>query len=57
MFTFEGTYDDYMTGQKNKKSKTILRVMDKDTRVLEMFDTAPDGQEYRSMEMTYTRKK
>jgi len=57
IFTFEGTYDDYMTGQKNKKSKTVLRVVDKDTRILEMFDTAPDGQEYRSMEMTYTRKK
>jgi hypothetical protein len=57
VFTFEGTYDDYMTGQKDKKSKSIIRFVDKDTHVLEMFDTTPDGQEYRSMELTYTRRK
>lgn len=57
VFNFEGTYDDIMTGQKNKVSKSTITVLDNDKRVMEMFDTAADGKEYKSMELTYTRKK
>lgn len=56
MFTLEGTYDDFYTGQKDKKSKTIIRIFDEDTRAMEMYDLTADGKEYMSMEITYTRK-
>ena len=56
VITMEGTYDDFITGQKNKKSKTVIKVVDKNKRVMDMYDTTPDGQEYKSMELTYTRK-
>jgi len=55
LITFEGTYDDFYTGQKDKKSKTIIRVFDEDTRVMEMYDLTADGKEYMSMEISYTR--
>jgi hypothetical protein len=56
IITLEGTYDDFYTGQKDKKSKTIIRVFDEDTRVTEMYDLTADGKEYMSMEILYTRK-
>ena len=56
LITMEGTYDDIFTGVKNKVSKTIIRVKDNNSRVMEMYDSTPDGEEYMSMELTYTRK-
>ena len=56
IITLEGTWDDFYTGQKDKKSKTIIRLFDEDTRVSEMYDYTADGKEYMSMEITYTRR-
>ncbi|UCC80757.1 MAG: DUF1579 domain-containing protein [Candidatus Zixiibacteriota bacterium] len=56
IITLRGTYDDFYTGQKDKKSKTVLKIIDKNKHTTEMFDTTPDGKEYGSMELTYTRK-
>ena len=56
VITMEGTYDDYMTGQKEKKSKTVIKLLGHDKRVVQMYDVGPDGKEYISMELTYTRK-
>jgi hypothetical protein len=56
LFSFEGTWDDFMTGQMGKKSRSVIKVVNKDKRVMEMYDISPDGKEYKSMELTYTRK-
>jgi hypothetical protein len=57
VFTFEGTYDDLMTGEKDKKSKAIFRILSEDQNVYETYEAAPDGSEFKSFEVTYTRKK
>jgi len=52
---FVGFYNDPMTGGKKK-----IRMVSKhepDREVHEMFDTGPDGKEFKSAEMVYTRKK
>jgi hypothetical protein len=54
--TYEGKMDDPMTGAKDKKYKAILRHVDDNQVVYEMYDTTPDGKEFKTMEITYTRK-
>ncbi|MCP4633461.1 MAG: DUF1579 domain-containing protein [candidate division Zixibacteria bacterium] len=57
LVTYEGTYDDLITGEKDKKSKSIMRIIDNDNRIYEMFEWDEDGKEYKSFEIVYTRKK
>jgi len=54
VFTYHGEMDDPYTGL-HKKYRTVLRVINNDKHVLEMFETAPGEKERRSMEITYTR--
>lgn len=54
--THMGEYVDPMTGKK-KVSRMTSRDEGPDKEVHEMFDTGPDGKEFRSMEIVYTRKK
>jgi len=54
---YQGTYDDIMTGQKDKKFRVVTKSIDSDHRVYEWYDFAPDGKEFMSMEVSYTRKK
>ncbi len=42
---------------KNMKSRGVTKFIDKDKYVDEMFMIGPDGKEFKSMEITYTRKK
>lgn len=51
----KGECVDPMTG-KNKPIRETFTVVDDNTRKMEMFDTDPSGKEYKSMEMTMTRK-
>ncbi|MCP4591464.1 MAG: DUF1579 domain-containing protein [bacterium] len=51
--TMEGEYDDLMTGPTRMRS--VHREVSKDESVMEMFRVGPDGQEHKSMEITYTR--
>jgi hypothetical protein len=53
VITTTGEYDDPMTGGK-KKSKSVLRIGD-DKHVYEMYSYGPDGKEFLSLEITYTR--
>ena len=57
VFTFEGTYDDVMTGEKDKKFRTISRILSDDQNVYESYDTGPDGKEFKTFEVRYTRRK
>ncbi|AWA30442.1 hypothetical protein HYN48_10265 [Flavobacterium magnum] len=47
---------DPMT-KKMKKVRETWTMVDNDTQKMEMFETAPDGKEYKSMEIVMRRKK
>jgi hypothetical protein len=55
--TYVGKMDDPLTGQKDKPYKSIAREIDKDTVVFEMYEGAPDGGEFKNMEIRYMRRK
>jgi len=55
--TYYGKMDDPMTGQKDKVVKSIAREINKDKAIFEMYDKKPGGDEYKMMEITYTRRK
>ena len=54
VFTFMGEQIDPMSG-KTMKERTVLRVLNNDRHVMEMYMTGPDGKEFKSMEIIYTR--
>lgn len=56
-YTFWGKMDDPMTGAKNKKIKSVTRVIDNDKHVFEYYDVTAYGDKKPVMEITYTRKK
>lgn len=69
LMTGEGTYDaasktfhylstgsDPMTGT-TKTVRLVDKILGPDSFINEMYDTGPDGKEFKSMEITYTRKK
>ena len=53
---FTGTMIDPMTG-KDCDFREIFKIINNDTQTMEMFIPGPDGKEYKSMEIKYTRKK
>ena len=55
VITFEGTYDCPITGEKNKASKQIVRIISPDKHIYEMHDPSR-GANSKTMEITYTRK-
>jgi hypothetical protein len=57
VITLTGKMDDPMTGEKDKAFKYVFKVTDKDHHVLEGWDLAGTPQEFKVMEITYTRKK
>lgn len=54
--TFLGEMTDPLT-KKSKKTKQIVTIIDNDTQKMESFDTSPDGNEFKSMEILMKRKK
>jgi hypothetical protein len=56
ILTSTGEWDDAMTGKKSTV-REVVRIVDNDTHVMEMYMPGPDGKEYRNMEITYARKK
>ncbi len=56
IFTYEGKTPDPMAGGKLMRVRTTTRLVDADTYVFEWFETH-DGQEARTLEVTYRRKK
>jgi len=55
VFTFGGNYACAMTGEKNKESTMVYRILSRDKHVFEMYDLA-EGKKTKMMEITYTRK-
>lgn len=54
VITFSGDYVCPMTG-KNKTSKMVMRLIDNNKHVVEMYDRDPQGKEFKTMELVYTR--
>ena len=54
VITFGGNYACAMTGEKNKETKQIYRIVSRDKHVFEMYDPAQG--DAKTMEITYTRK-
>ena len=57
VISYEGTMSDPGTGEKHKKCSTVIRLESKDRIVMEMYDKVGTKDEYKMMEITYTRKK
>jgi Protein of unknown function (DUF1579) len=55
VITLEGKYDCPLTGEKDKASKQVYRIVSRDKVVFEMHDPAK-GANSKTMEITYTRK-
>jgi hypothetical protein len=55
VITLESTYDCPITGEKNKPSRQVYRIIDRDKHVFEMHDPSR-GSNSKTMEITYTRK-
>ena len=55
-YTFNSTMADPMSG-KMTEMKSKVTVIDKNKHVMEMWAPAPDGTQFKMMEITYTRKK
>lgn len=53
--SFSGQYKDPWTGLK-KPERGVTRFLSPDKHVLEIHVTEPDGKEFKTLEITYTRK-
>ena len=56
VFTYKGTRDDPMTGQRDAPFKWVIRVVNNGKFVGEGWKPGSDGKMFMDMEMTYTRK-
>lgn len=56
VFTYYGEMDEPMLDVQDRMVKHVTRVVDADTHVFEMYDLAA-GDDYKVMEITYTRRK
>ena len=55
-FTFAGKMDDVMM-KKSVNIKEVVTLADNDNHTMEMWGPAPDGKMFKTLEITYTRKK
>lgn len=55
VITFTGTFDDVMTGEKDKPQKTVLRFINDKKIVVEMYQRDEAGKWYMNLEVAYTR--
>ena len=53
--TYTGEFDDVITGKKTTM-RQVVTVTDDDHHMMEMFGPAPDGKEFRMMEIKYVRQ-
>jgi hypothetical protein len=54
VFTFWGQHNDPLGGTASK-SRSVLQLIDADHYMIEMFLTPPDGEEFKALELDYTR--
>jgi hypothetical protein len=56
VLTSYGKMDDPMTGEHDKTVKYVMRLLGKDKYIFEIFDEVGGPNEYKAVEITYTRK-
>ncbi len=56
VFTFRGTVDDIIA-KKPQPVKAVAKVIDEDHTSYEMWGPAPDGKQFKMLDILYTRKK
>ncbi len=56
VITYSGEAPDHANPSKMTKVKSVYKIKDDKTHVFEMYNTGPDGKEYVSLEVTYTKK-
>jgi len=56
VMTFTSEVDDYMSGTRITV-RTVLRIVDDDHHVFEMYVPGPDGEEFKNMVVKYSRGK
>jgi hypothetical protein len=54
--TYTGKMDDPIVGQMNKDIKFVVTLVDDKTHKMEMYDAVGTPNEYKIMELTYTKK-
>ena len=57
VITLQGSMDDPMSGRKDVPTRSVSTTVDENTHKMEMFATGPDGTEFKTMEVVYTRQK
>jgi hypothetical protein len=57
VLTAIGKMDEPMTGEKDKLVKYVVQIIDKDKHVFSVYDLPGTPNEYKVVEITYTRKK
>jgi hypothetical protein len=57
VMTFYGKMDEPMTGEKNKTIRYVTRIIDRDKHVFEIYDLVGTPNEFKALEIIYTRKK
>jgi hypothetical protein len=57
VLTALGKIDEPMTGEKDKTVKYVIQIVDKDKHVFSYYDLVGTGNEFKAVEITYTRKK
>jgi hypothetical protein len=56
VLTSYGQFDEPMTGELDKLAKFVLRIVSKDKHVFEIYDLVGSPNEFKAVEITYTRK-
>ena len=57
VLTTIGKMDEPMTGEKDKPVKYVIQIIDKDKHVFSVYDLVGTPNEFKVVEITYTRKK
>jgi hypothetical protein len=57
VMTLFGKFDEPMTGERDKVIKFVTRLIGPDKRIFEIYDLVGTPDEFKSMEMTYARKR
>ena len=56
ILTYHGKMDEPMTGERDKLFRSVVRIINKDEYVLEVYDLVGTPEEFKAVEITYKRK-
>ena len=56
LITMVGTFDDVHTGKAGQTSRMVTRIINNDKHIDSMYMPGPNGKEFQSLEVIYTRR-